>query len=374
MSKVSGLTVKGRIWGGFILVIAFLMVVAVLGVIGFTSVKNNIEEYDRVTDNAVRVLNIERNLVGLRRNVLVFTGSSGDDKAITRIRELQASLRKDLGEAIAATRNADRKAMLEQMKALFEQYSGNFEKVVELRGKRDQILNERMLPVGAAMRTSLTEVIDAAMTERDFESAALAGKAQEQLMLARLTANRFVATPNEKLVAEAKDRFGKTEAAVKALTDRSKDARVKKAAETIHTQLPVYDTAFGEVVSATVEVDRIITKVNAGLAQQFAELSAKIKQSQVDTVSALGDEAKDTATLQRNTSAILSTLAVLLGLAFAVLIARSIVNPVNAMTGAMGELAGGRLDVQVPALERHDEIGQMAKAVQVFKQNAIDKK
>ncbi len=51
--------------------------------------------------------------------------------------------------------------------------------------------------------------------------------------------------------------------------------------------------------------------------------------------------------------------------------ARSIVNPIAAMTGAMDTLAGGKLDVDIPALDKTDEIGEMAQAVQVFKDNAI---
>ncbi|MGE5545908.1 MAG: methyl-accepting chemotaxis protein [Solirubrobacterales bacterium] len=69
---------------------------------------------------------------------------------------------------------------------------------------------------------------------------------------------------------------------------------------------------------------------------------------------------------------------IVLGLAaastFAWVIARSVTRPVGAMTDAMGALAGGKLDVAIPALGQRDEIGEMAKAVQVFKQNAIDKK
>ena len=51
---------------------------------------------------------------------------------------------------------------------------------------------------------------------------------------------------------------------------------------------------------------------------------------------------------------------------------RSIVNPVGAMTGAMSRLAEGDKSVEVPAQERTDEIGEMAKAVQVFKENAAE--
>ncbi len=54
----------------------------------------------------------------------------------------------------------------------------------------------------------------------------------------------------------------------------------------------------------------------------------------------------------------------------ALVLARSIVRPLNAMTGAMRELAGGNMAVEVPALGRSDEIGAMAAALAVFKENA----
>ncbi len=52
-------------------------------------------------------------------------------------------------------------------------------------------------------------------------------------------------------------------------------------------------------------------------------------------------------------------------------IARGITGPVVAMTGAMGRLAEGDKSVESPATERKDEVGEMAKAVLVFKDNMI---
>ncbi len=50
---------------------------------------------------------------------------------------------------------------------------------------------------------------------------------------------------------------------------------------------------------------------------------------------------------------------------------RAIANPVTAMRGTMLALSEGRTDIDVPALERTDEIGDMARTVQVFKENVI---
>jgi methyl-accepting chemotaxis protein len=49
----------------------------------------------------------------------------------------------------------------------------------------------------------------------------------------------------------------------------------------------------------------------------------------------------------------------------------SIVNPIVAMTSAMQQLAGGDNKTVIPATGKADEVGDMAKAVQVFKENMI---
>ncbi len=54
-------------------------------------------------------------------------------------------------------------------------------------------------------------------------------------------------------------------------------------------------------------------------------------------------------------------------------VGRSVSRPLAAMTGVMGALARGQNDVDVPGAERQDEIGQMARAVQVFRNAAIEK-
>jgi methyl-accepting chemotaxis protein len=53
---------------------------------------------------------------------------------------------------------------------------------------------------------------------------------------------------------------------------------------------------------------------------------------------------------------------------------RSIVPPIVKMVGAMGQLAGGDHSVEIPATDKHDEIGLMARAVVVFKENMIKAK
>jgi len=66
-------------------------------------------------------------------------------------------------------------------------------------------------------------------------------------------------------------------------------------------------------------------------------------------------------------------IAVLVGVTlFGLWVARGISRPLTAMTTAMRELAAGNREVDIPGQNRVDEIGDMAAAVQVFKENAIE--
>lgn len=51
--------------------------------------------------------------------------------------------------------------------------------------------------------------------------------------------------------------------------------------------------------------------------------------------------------------------------------ARAVALPIRQMTNAMGQLAKNDLTIEVPAVENKDEIGEMARTVQVFKDNMI---
>ena len=70
-------------------------------------------------------------------------------------------------------------------------------------------------------------------------------------------------------------------------------------------------------------------------------------------------------------SLIIVGLILLFTLAVSIFVAGSITAPLRRMTAAMNDLAGGKLAVEVPCIGRGDEVGEMAKAVEIFKGNAI---
>ncbi|MEK9971571.1 MAG: methyl-accepting chemotaxis protein, partial [Ferrovibrio sp.] len=87
------------------------------------------------------------------------------------------------------------------------------------------------------------------------------------------------------------------------------------------------------------------------------------------------DSSDYTASISRaNMITVAIGLAVVLaGVAVAWGMGRTVSGPINAMTDVMQRVSAGDLQVSLPYQDRADEVGEMARAVAVFKRNAEDK-
>lgn len=72
--------------------------------------------------------------------------------------------------------------------------------------------------------------------------------------------------------------------------------------------------------------------------------------------------------------AIAAAIAALLVLGMTMLIVRRVTKPLRAVTETLTVLAGGRTDVEVQHADRHDEIGAIARTVDVFKNNRLERR
>src|SRR4029077_4524073 len=105
-----------------------------------------------------------------------------------------------------------------------------------------------------------------------------------------------------------------------------------------------------------------IEPVLAGVDKEVAQALATAEQRDVATRA-------DTTLLMQ----IVIALATVSVACLVLLIGRAIARPLSAMTEAMRELAQGNFQVVLPGLARNDEIGDMGRAVEQFKQKAVER-
>ncbi|MEI8395681.1 MAG: methyl-accepting chemotaxis protein [Rhodospirillaceae bacterium] len=362
-----------RIYTGFLIVLALLALVSWLGINGLNTVDHGFQTYEKVALNGVRTQHIAAMVGNMRRNVVVFIEMGGQDN-IDAVHKVQGELGPELKKALDVTADPTRRANLERMIRLFEGYSANFEKLVELRNRREKLVKEGMNPLGTSMRSTLTEIIETAYKEGKFENAAKAGRAQEALMQSRLNANRFLAEPNEKAAAEVRKNAEEFNTRINDLIGGLTIPRNIEMCKQAIEDSKKYLVAFGEAAKDILAVDELGYKVMAGEAKEFNDLVEANSHSQAAFLDKTQSVAEEDIRSSTTMALTVSIIAVLVGLFFAWIVARSITKPVGDMTDSMTRLAKGDLAAVIPALADKDEIGTMAQAVQVFKDNAIEKK
>jgi methyl-accepting chemotaxis protein len=143
----------------------------------------------------------------------------------------------------------------------------------------------------------------------------------------------------------------------KAMTDLL-DGPLKTLVTAGNETLPQLDTTFANVKSTTLALldsEQAFAKAAAELTDQAANISTSAGASAVTSAGAA------------QTQIILTlALALMLGIAFVVLLSAAIVRPIRGLTAAMLKLKDGDTDLSLPAAHRKDEIGHMAKAVGTF--------
>jgi methyl-accepting chemotaxis protein len=367
---ISRLTVKARVFLGFGLVLALLAIVSAIGTRGLYSATGEVETFGRVSENAVRIATLVGSFTEARRNVLSFAGT-GNAEAAKAARETLQNIRAALPAAIAATVDATRQDKLKQMAANVENYAANFEKAAGARADMGKLTTEQLPAFGQQAKDSLAAIISQATAEGDFESAAMTSQAMEGLLNARLLASRFTATPNPDLAEAARKQMGAFTKTAKDLEGRLRDGGRKQQAKAAGAAAERYAAALEQLIADTLIVDQMVNGTMRQQAREIARLGDEIRASQVSRLESLRSDTIGSMKASATGTMVISLAALVIGALLASLIASSIVKPVGAMTETMSKLAAGDKSVEIPATANRDEIGDMARAVQVFKESML---
>ncbi|WP_116288861.1 HAMP domain-containing protein, partial [Ensifer sp. LCM 4579] len=150
--------------------------------------------------------------------------------------------------------------------------------------------------------------------------------------------------------SQAEAYFGTGQELAKVIEAKLGTASADASLEAKEKELRFSLDSTAEVMTKTVDVGVETAKANTATATE--------ERRQIQS----------TASMFNNAMAL---VMVLLLIGSAIFGARSIARPIGRLTGSMSVLAEGNLEADIPFTERRDEIGEMARAVEVFKQNGI---
>ncbi|EWY36568.1 hypothetical protein N825_26390 [Skermanella stibiiresistens SB22] len=338
--------------------------------VSLNRISHEFDAYARSVEvvDAARV--IDRDMIDLRRHVREYA-FTGHHESAEKARAVIVQLRADFQQAGVVVRREDQKARLTASRKLFDTYADDFDTIVTWKTEGEKLIGDVLDPKGSAAVRDLEEIRLLAVRDGDGNASILAGAALETLLQGRLAANKMLARHDQAAAEAAERRFTALGRTLQALAAASAGKTYEKAAIETRNLAEAYREAFERAADLSERIDHEITGPMFQAGNELSANAAQIRDGAIEEEHRVETETNGFIEFTEDLILGLSVAGFLLGAALAWMIGRAISRPITGMTDAMGRLASGDRTVEIPGVGRLDEIGAMASAVDVFKQNAI---
>ena len=175
-------------------------------------------------------------------------------------------------------------------------------------------------------------------------------------------------------IARAEETIAQEWSAYTATKLTEKEARLVAEAEALMGAADKVKADLKRLLSSN-DMPGLVRFVGAGLYTNIDPLTEKIAELIELQLSVALSDFNASESLFKTLTVFMAGLFVLAlggGLAFSMWISKGISRPVQALTGAMGKLANGDLEIDIPETPFEDEVREMAGALTIFKSNAIE--
>ncbi|MBV9522523.1 MAG: HAMP domain-containing protein [Alphaproteobacteria bacterium] len=368
--RLSDYRIKSRIRIGFGTVILVSAVIAVAGAWQFTRLGRQTDRLVAAADTVVRNLEVNRLAEAMRRIGLQYK-TSPEAGAVAEFADTAALAIRLLGEAAEATPAQTRRQLYEAAKAEIGAVQQEFAKLVAI-GSRIASDRAELFKGGATLMKASDDLIIKARSTLDDNLISRAQDVEAELLLVRVGSWQFLASNDADAAAAFKLNVAKSVLSLKALGKAHAADILKETMPPVEAALDAYGKSFGRISAEMIEASTLYDEVLRAKLQKVEELGAEIQRSLDDDMKETKRATDQIISATTKAQALLGGLGLLLGTAFAFGIGRSIVAPVAAMTEVMTKLATGDRSVAIPALDDKDEVGEMARAVEIFKKGIIE--
>ena len=325
-------------FGSFLLLLTVITATGMASVIAIRHIDSTFVELRRLQDVGDVAEQIDRRVNELRLAARDFVTdpNAQPDRVVGVASELGALLKKTRLELAP-----EQQDMIDGVTQRLANYRDGIERVTALIARRAELL-AALPPVRARFEQAVTAAADQS-------GAKTLLRAQDDIAVALL----------------ANDPGGAEQAAMRMRALTIDDPALRGAADAFADAI----TAIAGTESEIAKLDKEVLGIEGRLIGRVTELLRELSARRGRVLS--GDFAR-TLTEAKWQSIILSTIGVLIGTFAASFVVRRTVGPLTSIASAIRALAAGKKDTSIPATEVNNEIGDIARAAEVFRRTLVD--
>ncbi|HZH27750.1 MAG TPA: methyl-accepting chemotaxis protein [Azospirillaceae bacterium] len=365
------LKIGHRIHAGSGLAVAMMVAVVATGHFGLGGAADSFQGYRGMTRDSNLAAQVKTDVMDARLGIKDFLLDPSLENR-DRVGKSAAQVRQALVEADQAFDDPERRQHLERAQSALADYEEAFARASELMLSAERVTRDTLDMHGPRIDRALNELMALAFEQKQASVSYHIAQALRSLLLAREYSLRFAILRNLPTAGLVEREFARFAERMAFLADEIKDpeqqAMVTEATEAFQRYREGFAAKRAAVIEAETLVQKRLNPAGATVDEAADAIGEALRRDQED----LGSKADAAIAWTQWFVLVFGIVATLLAAVSSWLIGRSIRLPILAITEVMRRLAGGDRAVEVPSRTAKDEVGDMARAVEVFKQNAIE--
>jgi methyl-accepting chemotaxis protein len=365
------LSILQRVFGGMFIILLLLFALAISSWRTIGGVYDKADYVNSSVTEAAAVTQFAARVGETRSLVSQFALSENDSD----LRAAQRSLDRLQGEIHPITEayssGGTDNAIAANLQGLAERYRASVAKTIEAINNR-RTNGTKLLQATTELSTTVAAIVEKLAHDPN-NAAALddAIRMMEAFHSSNESATRFLASRNPADSDTTQVGLRMMSRALEALQARNIDnPRVQRFLKALSEPLQRYQTALDGLIAATTQFATVADERNAaaaGLINATDQVRFTATEAQLGTAAGMMIAVNS----GRHFVLLTSALAIIAGLILAFSIGRGIARPVQQITAVMLKLAEGVTDVTIPRVGRGNELGAMAGAVRIFRDNRL---
>jgi methyl-accepting chemotaxis protein len=328
----------------------------------------------RVAESALSAHSNLRQIEIQARNIRMARTQDEVEKNAAGMRWFAAAAGNDIDTAFATAMTPESKERLQKIKSLTSSFMSGVEDLARTQGnllaqidKRSAISMEWTKAVEAELGSPVLAKLD---NRAEIEKAL--HQADAKVNMLRAAVWRLGATGDTSLIAA----MTQTQSALKKIFNQLRGEADDRSLLDVVSSLDSIVKRFLAVNDEVVKMEQLKADIGARALKSASE-ATELMETAVSTAQENNRAAKEQVSAQvawanrlNMGMAIIVMVSLIGAMAFSFL---GVARPMTRLNGALGEMAGGNLNVVIPGASRGDEIGDLAKTVTVIRENAEQK-
>jgi PAS domain S-box-containing protein len=325
-------------FGSFMLLLAMIVMTSVASVVSIRHVDSTFAELQRLQDVGDLAEEIDRRMNELRLAARDFVTDPGaqSDRVGEAASALNALLKKTRLELAP-----EQQDMIDGVTQRLVNYRRGIERVTALIARREQLV-AGLPPIRERFESAVAEVPDRLTARNLF-------RAQNQVNAALL----------------AHDPAAAEQSAQRMRALSIDDPALRSAAD-------AYAGVISSIAGTEAQITRLDKEVLGTEGRQIGRVTELLRDLSAVRGKVLENDFARTLAHDKWQSIILGIAGVLIGLVAALFVVRHTVRPLKAIAGAIRSLAAGEKHTSIPATDVDNEIGDIARAAEVFRRSLVD--